>query len=377
MNKKLTTWEAACVITGYGIGGGVLSLPALAVRIGLLQAFLILLLAFLVSYVIHLMIADLALKTEEGGQIITCLSIYLFRGKYKKALTLGFFILMLAVFCANLTGYILGAEEIITGLIPVSPVAARLLFYSIAAAVVFWGLKAVGISEKYAMAAIFLLIGVLTGASLLSEGHSIPLFISKPDGALAFYGMAMFSLSAFFSVPQAVEGLEKDHKKIRKALFLGFFNNLVIIMAVCFSSLYASERVTSVAMVGWAEGIGLWARIAGGVFTILAMLTTYWSLSLALSDIIRETAGTGTRLSWFLSTFPTLLLSMFRLGGFLEFMRLAGGIISIVIACMIIPAFMNARKDVPDSILKHNGNLVCALMMAAFLLMGIGNLIPV
>lgn len=32
MKKKLTTWETACIITGYGIGGGVLSLPYLAER---------------------------------------------------------------------------------------------------------------------------------------------------------------------------------------------------------------------------------------------------------------------------------------------------------------------------------------------------------
>jgi hypothetical protein len=82
--SRLTTWEAACIITGYGIGGGVLSLPYLAEKTGLLWSFAILIAALLASYLLHLMIADLALKVSEGGQIIACLSQFLFRGKLKK-----------------------------------------------------------------------------------------------------------------------------------------------------------------------------------------------------------------------------------------------------------------------------------------------------
>ena len=95
--KKLSTWEAACIITGYGIGSGVMSMPYLAQRIGIINASVILLLAFAASCVLHLMIAELSLKTEDGGQIISCLNRFLFKGKYKKYLSASFFILMLLV----------------------------------------------------------------------------------------------------------------------------------------------------------------------------------------------------------------------------------------------------------------------------------------
>ena len=39
--KQLTTWEAACIITGYGIGAGVLSMPYMAARNGLILSTLI------------------------------------------------------------------------------------------------------------------------------------------------------------------------------------------------------------------------------------------------------------------------------------------------------------------------------------------------
>ena len=83
-NKQLSVWEAACIITGYGIGGGVMSMPYLAARIGFVNACIVLVIAFAASYVLHLMIADLSLKTEDGGQIIACLNRFLFRGKLKR-----------------------------------------------------------------------------------------------------------------------------------------------------------------------------------------------------------------------------------------------------------------------------------------------------
>lgn len=376
-NKQLSVWEAACIITGYGIGGGVMSMPYLAARIGFINACIVLIIAFAASYVLHLMIADLSLKTENGGQIIACLNQFLFKGKLKKVLTFSFFGLMLAILFTNLTGYITGAEEILVSLLPISPVAAKLLFYVLAAAVVIFGLKAVGVSEKISIAVIFALIGVLAIASFFRPAHEVPLFTFDVNGVMAYFGMAMFSLSAFFSVPQAVEGLNGDKKKIKKAVFLGFLNNFILIIVINFCALLASSEVTEVAMTGWSAGIGLWAQIVGGIFTLLAMLTTYWSLSLALSDIVRETVKLNEKLSWLIATLPSLVLALVNLGGFMGIMRTAGGLISIIIAVMVVPAFINSKKSGGESILSHNGPIVCGLMILAYILMGVGSIVPV
>ena len=71
---RLSTWEAACIITGYGIGGGVLAMPYLASKNGLPMAGLILLLAFGASYVLHMMIAELSVKSGNSSQIIEVFS---------------------------------------------------------------------------------------------------------------------------------------------------------------------------------------------------------------------------------------------------------------------------------------------------------------
>ena len=157
MNKKqLTVAESACIITGYGIGGGVMAMPYLAQKNGVVVSLLILAAAFGASFVLHVMIAELAVKSGGGSQIIEVFSRYLFQGKYQKVLTAGFFVIMALVLFTNLAAYISGAAEIISELLGISLWLSRLLFYAAAASVVLFGLKAVGISEKLAVTVIFL-----------------------------------------------------------------------------------------------------------------------------------------------------------------------------------------------------------------------------
>lgn len=377
-NSELTVWESTCIITGYGVGGGVMSMPYLAEKNGIFLSFAILAAALAASYVLHLMIADLALKSDNGGQIIACISRFLFRGKLKLPLTITFFVLMALILCTNLAAYIAGGSEIMVDLLPISPIAADLIFYAAAASVVLFGLKAVGVSEKIAVTVIFILIGILAVSSFTAIRNPLPVSGSSLNAALAFFGMAMFALSAFFSIPQAVEGLGKDRKKIKKAVFFGLFNNFILIIVISVCALMASTEITEVAMVGWSRGIGAWAQIIGGVFTILAMLTTYWSISLALGSIVQEQFGFNTKVCWLLATLPSLCLALFNLGGFLEFMRMAGGLIAIIVAVMVVPAYKNARAEVEGTILgKIDTAAVEALIIIAYILMGVGSVVSI
>ena len=377
-NKQLTIAESACIITGYGIGGGVMAMPYLAQRNGVLVSLFILAAAFLASFVLHVMIAELVVKSGGGSQIIEVFSRYLFRGKYKKLLTLAFFVIMALVLFTNLAAYISGAAEIISELLGISLWLSRLLFYVAAASVVLFGLKAVGVSEKLAVGIIFLLVGLLACFSLLHIRNPLPVKAGSLTEGLAYFGMAMFAFSAFFSVPQAAAGLGGDGKKVRKAVFLGLLNNVILITVITVCALLSSAQVTEVAMIGWSRGIGSWAEIVGSLFTILAMLTTYWSISLALADIVEEQLKLSKRICWVIATLPSLALTFAGLGGFMEFMRLAGGLIAILIALMVVPAFCKASREPGGSLLgRWGGGWMQVLIIIAYLLMAVGNVVAI
>ena len=376
--KQLTIVESACIITGYGIGGGVMAMPYLAQRNGCLMSLLILAAAFLASFILHVMIAELAVKSGGGSQIIEVFSRYLFQGKYKKVLTLAFFVIMALVLFTNLAAYISGAAEIISELLGISLWLSRLLFYAAAASVVLFGLKAVGVSEKLAVGVIFLLVGLLACFSMLHIQNPLPVNAGSITEGLAYFGMGMFAFSAFFSVPQAVSGLGGDGKKVRKAVFLGLLNNFILITVITVCALLSSAQVTEVAMIGWSKGIGSWAEMVGSLFTILAMLTTYWSISLALADIVEEQLKLSRRLCWVIATLPSLALTFAGLGGFMEFMRLAGGLIAILIALLVVPAFRKASREPGDSLLgRWSGGWMQILIIIAYVLMAVGNVVKI
>ena len=377
-NKQLTIVESACIITGYGIGGGVMAMPYLAQRNGCLMSLLILAAAFLASFILHVMIAELAVKSGGGSQIIEVFSRYLFQGKYKKVLSLAFFVIMAVVLFTNLAAYISGAAEIISELLGISLWLSRLLFYAAAASVVLFGLKAVGVSEKLAVGVIFLLVGLLACFSMLHIQNPLPVNAGSITEGLVYFGMGMFAFSAFFSVPQAVSGLGGDGKKVRKAVFLGLLNNFILITVITVCALLSSTQVTEVAMIGWSKGIGSWAEMVGSLFTILAMLTTYWSISLALADIVEEQLKLSRRLCWVIATLPSLALTFAGLGGFMEFMRLAGGLIAILIALLVVPAFRKASREPGDSLLgRWSGGWMQILIIIAYVLMAVGNVVKI
>lgn len=376
--NKLTVWQSACIITGYGVGGGIMAMPYLAEKNGILMALAILVLSFIVNLIIHLMIADISIKSGGKSQIVEVFSKYLFTGKHQKPVTLLFFVIMALVMFTNLAAYISGAAEIISDLIGVPMLVSKLIFYAAAAIVVLFGLKAVGLSETVAVSVIFTVVGVLGVFSLFNINNPLYFGIGKPNHILAFFGMAMLAFSAFFSVPQAVKGLEADAKKVKKAVFLGLMNNLILMVVITVCALLSSTEITEVAMIGWSKGIGSWAQIAGSVFTVLAMITSYWAISLALADITEEQIKKDKRICWLIATLPSLLMTFLNLGGFMEFMRIGGGLIGILIAILVIPAYRKSLKEEGESTLGNKcGTAVQILVVIAQLLMAVGNVVPV
>lgn len=379
MERKLTVWQAACIITGYGVGSGVMTLPYLVDRAGLVPGLIIMLAAFFFSYCMHMMLAELTIVSGKGTQVISVFRTYLFRGKHGNVFVGALFLLTVLVLITNLAAYIAGGAEIFESA-GLPPLAAQLLFYVIAAAVVFFGLKVLGISESVSVTIIIGIVAVLAAASVFNWQNPLPIgTVGAPNELLAFFGMAMFSFVAFFSVPQAVEGLDRDPAKVRRAILIGLGLNLMFILVIVTCSLASSARITELAMIGWSEGIGLWAQVLGSAFTVLAMLTTYWSISLALSDIVEEQTKWNRRVCWLIATLPSLVLVLLNLGGFLDIMRTAGGLIAILMAFLVVPAFRRCRRENGKLLLSDAlaSTPVQAIVLVAFLFMAVGSAVSI
>lgn len=380
--KTLTFFEAAAIVTGFGVGGGVMAVPYLASLTGWLPFFLILMVAFFFSLLIHLMIAELSMWDSESTQLVELLGKYLIQGKGRQIVTWIAFVLIVCAFYANLSAYIAGGGEVLRDLLSVPLWSGHIITYVIAAGVVFFGLKAIGISEKYAVLAILIVVLVLAMASLRLPFQSRWVGGGDANSALALYGMIMFSLSALFSVPQVTEGLHWDKIKIPKAILLGLSMNVMIVAVVTIMATGVPGQVTKVAITGWGKALGNWAFVFGSLFILLAMLTSYWSISFALATILKERMKWGDRLSWLIATLPTFFIVVTGFLDFLGFMRLASGVIALLVAISVVPALRSVRKhgDIrnPEWKLAFFGNTFFQIMVVlAFLAMALGSALKI
>ena len=380
--KKLTLFEAASIIAGLGVGGGVMAVPYLASLSGMLPFVAIMLLAYLVSLLLHLMITEIVMRDGGEYQLVELLGKYLFpqRPALRRVFLWIFFGLIVFSFYALLAGYIAGAGEILVSLTGLPLWAGNIIFYGVAAGVVFFGLKVMGLSEKYAIAAAALILAILSIATIAKPTAPVSLFAGGGKQMLALFGMIMFCFASFFSIPQAREGLYWKKELIPWAVVLGLGINFCFTFTVALMAQLASPEVTEMAIIGWGGAIGQWASITGSIFVFLAILTSYWATSYALTTIIVERMGWGYRPSWLLATAPTLILAVSGLTGFLGFMRLAGGAIAVLVALLIIPALRTSRQTALKgsfSAGRWGGFAGQLFVAAAYILAAIGSLIAI
>ena len=349
--SRLTFLEATSIIVGHGVGAGILAVPYLASRAPWWDFLWILAVAYAVNLLLHLMIAELSLN-NNGAQFVKCFENELFTGRFKKIATwIVFGFLAFSVLC-NVASFITGSAAVFTSWFGLPSWAGMLIYYIIAGLVVFFGMKIVGICEKYSVIAMVVVIGILFVATVTGQISALPSTFIASTNAMALYSTVAFSLSAVMSVPQVVKGVAGDRKKIIGAIAAGTGINAFLIIVVTFMTLLgAGQAITkNGALVDLSASLGGWVSIVGYIFSILALSTSFWANTLNMRDIIAEQTKWNLKLCWLLATLPCLILALCGMTSFVGFARLAG-IIQVLTGIGIIIAYSRSRRRVGQSLI--------------------------
>ncbi len=349
--SRLTFLEATSIIVGHGVGAGILAVPYLASRAPWWDFLWILAVAYAVNLLLHLMIAELSLN-NNGAQFVKCFENELFTGRFKKIATwIVFGFLAFSVLC-NVASFITGSAAVFTSWFGLPSWAGMLIYYIIAGLVVFFGMKIVGICEKYSVIAMVVVIGILFVATVTGQISALPSTFIASTNAMALYSTVAFSLSAVMSVPQVVKGVSGDRKKIIGAIAAGTGINAFLIIIVTFMTLLgAGQAITkNGALVDLSASLGGWVSIVGYIFSILALSTSFWANTLNMRDIIAEQTKWNLKLCWLLATLPCLILALCGMTSFVGFARLAG-IIQVLTGIGIIIAYSRSRRRVGQSLI--------------------------
>lgn len=375
---KLTTFEAISMIVGNSIGTGIIAVPYLATKNSLADVIWLLAIAYCVNVILHLIIAELSYN-NGGVQLVKSFEGELFRGKMKKIFSWIVFVGYGLAIMLGVSGNINGGAQIFVNWFNLPLATAQIIYYVIAGIVVFMGMKAVGIAQKYSVILLFAIVGAMTVGTFIHPLNSLTRSDFHWNNLLALYSMVVFATSANQAVIQVVKGLSGNAKKIRSSIFIGFALSSVFVLIVTSTILLGTKGSLDkeLAYMQLGESIGTWAVVLAGIFSLFALLTTFWSNTLSLRDVVHEQIGTGNRLSWLLATIPCILFAVFGISSFILLTRIMSGVVVLVSILLVLTYGKSRRKAGKSPICGIIGTVPFQILMViSTVLCAVGALIP-
>lgn len=346
---KLTLYEAVAIIVGANVGSGILGLAYSSRLAGWPILVLWLAVAGLFTTFSMLYVAESALRTKKPLQLPGLAEKYV--GK------VGSVLIFISV-CANSIGcmvaYTTGSGNILCTLLGLPNWAGSLLFTVPCVLVVWFGLKATGLWEKFMSTGMVMLLGIIVIASFLSGKADVSRAVyANWTYAVPLLSSAIFCYIAQYAVPELARGMRHTPKKLPVAIILGMFITGVLLAVVPLAvlSLTGAEKVTQVATLAWGQALGTWALYTANIFALCAMMTSYWAVGGSmLTNIVdmfklKDEKDTKTRLIAIACTvLPPFILAYAGLVSFVDAIGWAGTFGGVIMSIVPVLMLNNARK---------------------------------
>ena len=346
---KLTLYEAVAIIVGANVGSGILGLAYSSRLAGWPILVLWLAVAGLFTTFSMLYVAESALRTKKPLQLPGLAEKYV--GK------VGSVRIIISV-CANSIGcmvaYTTGSGNILCTLLGLPNWAGSLLFTVPCVLVVWFGLKATGLWEKFMSTGMVVLLGIIVIASFLSGKADVSRAVyANWTYAVPLLSSAIFCYIAQYAVPELARGMRHTPKKLPVAIILGMFITGVLLAVVPLAvlSLTGAEEVTQVATLAWGQALGTWALYTANIFALCAMMTSYWAVGGSmLTNIVdmfklKDEKDTKTRLIAIACTvLPPFILAYAGLVSFVDAIGWAGTFGGVIMSIVPVLMLNNARK---------------------------------
>ncbi|MFH1325454.1 MAG: aromatic amino acid transport family protein [archaeon] len=358
-------WATAFTLSGTIVGAGILGLPYVFSKSGFLIGLFWLFVLGFVMLVVHLAMGEVALRTKDIRQIPGYAKKYIGE-KGKHLMT---FAMLFGIYSA-LIAYLIGGGE------SLSKIFTGDLSFSVYFALASWFILTLLLREGLSGLKKFELWGV-TGIIILILGIFIWYFpqveLSNlksfyPSNFLIPFGVVLFAMLGFTSVPELRQIVVKREKILKKAIIYGTL--IPVALYILFSMIFVGvfgNNVPEVATLSLGSIV-----VVLGVFT---MYTSYFVLSFALKDIFFFDYNLRNKnMSFiFVSLIPIIiyLIAVYiKMDSFVKFLGIggvvSGGITGILILLMNFKAKRKGNRK-PEYSIPMNW-LIIAILSFVFIL---------
>src|SRR3989344_461354 len=329
--KNKTFLAGISILIGTAIGAGVLGIPYVVAKSGFLIGAIHILLIGVMILLTNLYLGEIVLRTKGKHQL---------GGYAKKYLgKTGSFFMSFAIFFSvysAILAYLIGISESFSFLF-FSNFNYSILFGIFMSYLLWRGLKALKIFEKFGVSAIFLLF-ILIIIFFSKKISFANLTAINTNFLFLPFGVVLFALLSFFALPEINFVLKKDKILMKKILVFGtlitiLFYVLFAFVVVGFNGVETPEIAT--------VALGP-IFIMLGIFT---MFTSYLALGNALRDHLIYDFKFKRISSWILSSLiPIFLFLLVKISKYFTFTKILsiGGAVSVGIIAILI--FLMSKK---------------------------------
>ena len=331
------------LLAGTIIGAGVFALPFVFQASGLYAGFFYLAVGALALIVIHLMYADLVIRTDEEHRFLGYAQIYLGNFSFWPILLMtvvgAVFVLAIYLILSKSFSHLVG--------FPGGDMEAALFFWFMGSLSIFVGLRKIAWLEFLATAGMIAIIGMvfLWGLGSLEK---VEFGMMSWDWRLLIFplGPVLFALSGRVAIPSLVK-YSKEIKSVRNSIILGTALPAVVYGLFVLSILGLSGMASPDAISGLLGNTPGWFIILIGVFGLLSLWTSYIAVGFDIYKSLLQDLSFSRLIAPLIIAVGPLLIYFFSPDDFIKLVGISGGIFIALESLLIVWMWLRADKISP------------------------------
>ncbi len=342
---------AVLLILGTSIGAGMLGLPVETASSGFFPAALLFFLSWGIMILSGFVFAEVLVNNENGSNFSTLTNKFL--GKKMMKIVFGFYFML---FFSLITAYTKGIGLLMEEGLAINAGYGSIIFIIVASPFLYFGANAVGRFNGILTIALCVFYFMLITVSI--QHIQIPYLIrSSWEKSLSPLSLIITSFAFHGTLPSIVAYLDRDLKKIRKAIFFGSTITLIIYLiwqAVVIGcvpltgtiSLTAAYLMDQTAVMPMSQLFKhSYLRIFALLFSFTSIATSFLGVSLGLIDFLMDTFkvrdSKNSRMFLLMTIYlSALLLSFTTLRIFYISLKYGAGIACIFLL-ILMPALLH------------------------------------
>lgn len=354
----------ASLLASTIIGAGMFALPYLFEKSGIVVGTFYLLFFSVVFALIHLMYADIIIRTPENHRFPGYAKIYLGKFGYWSSIFMALFGALLV-----LTIYLILSVSFINLIIPSLPDIYKILFFwFLSSAMIFLNINGLTIFEFFVLLGMAFIIAVVFGFGLAGWDKIASASFLNWNNIFLPFGAVLFSMYGRSAIPALLGYFRNNGQSPAKgkwSIIIGSIIPVFIYLIFVLGILGISDKVSEDSVSGLVSNLPkiiLWIL---GILGIISLYSTYIVIGRDIKKSLEHDFNFPLALSGFIVATVPLLLYITGFQNFLALVGFSGAIIIGLEGIFIILMWLKVKKVQSEDrlIIKLNPLIVFILLL--------------